>query len=89
MLNLVLNSSAGRLDKIPKNKKLVTQYKEDRELTKGINFENEQRVAGVAAASGGKLSVLKAPVLEPADAKQKKAKGAAIKPGLPFGAACK
>ena len=76
------------MDKVPKNKKLVKQYNEDRELTKGINFENEQRVAGVAAASGGKLSVLKAPVLESADAKQKK-KGAAIKPGLPFGASAK
>ncbi len=85
-----LSPRAGRMEKIPKIKRLVKQYNEEQELTKSINYENEQRVAGVAAAAGGKLSVLKPPVLESADSKQKKkAKGAAIRAGLPFGAGSK
>ncbi len=76
------------MEKLPKNKKLIKQHKESQELTKGINFENERRVAGVASAAGGKLSVLKAPVLESADAKQKK-KGKERRTGIPWGASSK
>lgn len=51
------------------------------DLTKMINANNESNLASKAQQSGGNLSVVKAPVLAPADQKQKakQAKAAAGK----------
>jgi Protein of unknown function (DUF2462) len=88
------NLPAGRLDKPVKRPQLKKQSNEDKELTKAINAGNESRVAGVAASSGGKLSVLKAPIAATATADQKnKSKGAKMakpmRPGMAFGASSK
>ena len=81
---------AGRLDIKVKRPSLKKKYEEDRELSKAINAENEQRAAVVAASTGGKLSVLKVPVNLTADEKQRaKAKAKPSKPGLPWGASSK
>ena len=70
------------------------QAAEDKELTKAIDAGNESRVAGVAASSGGKLSVLKAPIAATATADQKnKIRGMKLakpmRPGMAFGASSK
>lgn len=46
-------------------------YYHTQELTRLINANNESAVASKAQQSGGHLAVVKAPVLAPADQKQK------------------
>jgi Protein of unknown function (DUF2462) len=72
-LDLPLRWRAGKFDIAPKKKVLKQQYEQDKDMTKFINANNESRAAGLAAASGGKLAVVKAPppVLATADAKGK------------------
>ena len=82
------------MDKPVKRPQLKKQDAEDKELTKHINAGNEQRVAGVAASSGGKLSVLKAPIAATATAQQKsKIRGLKLakpmRPGMSYGASSK
>lgn len=74
----------GALIKPPKRTILKAAHKEQLELTKAINADNEEHFA-VAAASqpGSKLSVLKAPVTATADEKAKAKKS--LKPGTAFG----
>lgn len=50
---------------------LLDKYREEKELTKMINANNEGNAASKAQQSGGQLAVVKAPVLAPADQKQK------------------
>lgn len=64
----------GKLQKVPKKATLVKQYNEEKELTKMINARNEGTAAGMAAKGGGKLNVVKPPVLASANEKSKKGK---------------
>jgi len=63
----------GRLTIAPKKPALQSTYKEQKELTKMINKSNESHFATKAQEAGGHLAVIKgpAPVLAPADQKQK------------------
>eukprot|EP00878_Enallax_costatus_P004551 GHUV01004792.1.p1 GENE.GHUV01004792.1~~GHUV01004792.1.p1 ORF type:complete len:101 (+),score=40.96 GHUV01004792.1:265-567(+) len=61
----------GKFDIKPKKAALATKYKDEKELTKMINANNESNLASKAQQSGGHLAVVKAPVLAPADQKQK------------------
>jgi len=66
-------NAAGRLDKAPKRATLKRDHEENKKITQAINEENEQQFAGVAAATGGKLAVLRPPIAATADQKQKTA----------------
>ncbi|KAF8072538.1 hypothetical protein HT031_000198 [Scenedesmus sp. PABB004] len=62
----------GKFDLKPKKAALVAKWKDEKDLTKMINANNESNAAAKAQQSGGHLTVVKAaPVLAPADAKQK------------------
>lgn len=49
---------AGKFDIKPKKAALATKYKDDRELTKMINANNESTLASKAQQTGGHLSVV-------------------------------
>lgn len=73
-----LNSKKGAVNKGPK--KGGERHAESVKLTKAINSVNEEKFAGVAMSHlGGRLSVIKAPVLSTADEKGRGGK----KPQLP------
>eukprot|EP00882_Tetradesmus_deserticola_P008592 GHRQ01009060.1.p2 GENE.GHRQ01009060.1~~GHRQ01009060.1.p2 ORF type:complete len:101 (+),score=40.70 GHRQ01009060.1:190-492(+) len=61
----------GSFDLKPKKPSLAAKYNDEKDLTKMINQKNESNAAGKAQQSGGQLCVVKAPVLAPADQKQK------------------
>lgn len=72
----------GKFDIKPKKSGLLEKYKDEKDLTKMINANNESNLASKAQQSGGHLAVVKAPVLAPADQKQKaKQAKAAANPG--------
>ncbi|PSC73708.1 leydig cell tumor [Micractinium conductrix] len=76
----------GALNKPPKRSMLKAAHKEALELTKAINWDNEEHFTATAASQpGGKLSVLKAPVATSADQKLRIKKS--LKPGTAFGMA--
>lgn len=61
----------GKFDIKPKKVNLLQKYKDEKDLTKMINASNESNLASKAQQSGGNLNVVKAPMLAPADQKQK------------------
>lgn len=76
----------GALCKPPRRAMLKAPYKDEMELTKAINADNEQHFATTANAQpGNKLSVLKAPVTATADEKLRIKKS--LKPGTAYGMA--
>eukprot|EP00890_Picochlorum_soloecismus_P004589 jgi/Picsp_1/5130/NSC_02493-R1_---NA--- len=64
----------GRLAKGPKKAGLKKAYDETQSLTRMINEENETNFAGIAKNSGGKLALLKAPVISSAHEQHAKKK---------------
>jgi len=70
---------------------IKANHDENSKLTKAINEENEQRFAGVAATTGGKLAVIRPPFAATAEEKGGgSAKGnGPRRPGLPWGASKK
>lgn len=73
--NIVADTSVhlnrtGRLQKAPKNAALRQTYRENQELSRMINEDNENTFAGIARNAGGKLAVLQAPISATADEKQ-------------------
>lgn len=65
------NMKKGAFDIKPKKTNLLQKYKDEKDLTKMINANNESNLARKAQQSGGNLAVVEAPVLAPADQKQK------------------
>ena len=76
------------MEKPPRRMALKKQHLEDRELSRAINTENEQGVAGMAAAAAGPLRVLKPPVVTTADEKQRN-RMKPSRPGMLWGASSK
>ncbi|WIA08378.1 hypothetical protein OEZ85_007817 [Tetradesmus obliquus] len=70
----------GAFDIKPKKAKLVQKYNDEKDLTTMINAKNESNAAGKAQQNGGQLAVVKAPVLQPADQKQKAKQAKAAAP---------
>jgi hypothetical protein len=66
--------SAGRLAKGPKKASLKKAYDDTKALTRMINEENETNFADIAKNSGGKLALLKAPVISSAHEQHAKKK---------------
>ena len=78
---------AGRLDKGPRRPQAKREHADAQELTKAINGRNEEKFAGVAASTGGRLGVIKAPIVSTADERQRSRMGK--RPGVPWGASSK
>ncbi|KAF6264401.1 aspartic peptidase domain-containing protein [Scenedesmus sp. NREL 46B-D3] len=74
------SKQSSKFDLKPKKPMLAAKYNDEKDLTKMINQKNESNAAGKAQQSGGQLSVVKAPVLAPADQKQKAKQAKAAAP---------
>ncbi|KDD75806.1 hypothetical protein H632_c491p0 [Helicosporidium sp. ATCC 50920] len=73
-------SKSGLATKAPKRAALKAAHAADRKLSNSINAGNEKMFSGAAQNAGGKLSVLKAPVMATAQERSVK-KGPKMRPG--------